>query len=101
MYIECTTFGEQDSDLLVLRRVATLGQSCTALATELGHRAPLCAAGTAEQLRRGLSAAIGKRSISLCAAMADVCDVLPNARPSAEFREALRRLHSVPDEQAV
>ena len=33
------------------------------------------------------------RGIGLDEALADVCGVLPNADPSPEFREALRRLH--------
>ena len=33
------------------------------------------------------------RGMSIAEALADVCDLLPNARPIQEFREALRRLH--------
>ena len=35
------------------------------------------------------------RHIGIDEALADVCDVLPNAHPIPEFREALRRLHPV------
>ncbi len=35
------------------------------------------------------------RGIGIVEALADVCDVLPNAHPIAEFREALQRLHPV------
>ncbi len=38
------------------------------------------------------------RGMSIAEALADVCDVLPNADPIPDFREALRRLHPVPHE---
>ncbi len=42
------------------------------------------------------------RGISIAEALADVCDVLPNAHPIPEFREALRRLHpAAPETQTV
>jgi len=50
--------GEQDRHLLVFRRLRRLRQLHSALAAELGRRARLRAAGTADQRRRGQSAAI-------------------------------------------
>ena len=38
------------------------------------------------------------RGIGIAEALADVCEVVPNAGPIPEFREALRRLHPAPHE---
>jgi len=35
------------------------------------------------------------RNIDIAEALADLCAVLPNARPILEFREALQRLHPI------
>jgi ADP-ribosyl-[dinitrogen reductase] hydrolase len=41
------------------------------------------------------------RGIGIAEALADVCDVLPNARPIPEFCKALRRLHPVGQDPAI
>jgi len=83
-----------DFVLLTVRLVAQLrreGRTVLIHCVQAQSRTPAVAALYGARLR-GIRIGIG---IGIDEALADVCGILPNASPIREFRENLRRLHSV------
>ena len=83
-----------DFVLLTVRLVAQLrreGRTVLIHCVQAHSRTPAVAALYGARLR-GIRIGIG---IGIDEALADVCGILPNASPIREFRENLRRLHSV------
>src|SRR6516165_1624007 len=74
--------GEQDGDLLVLRCLAAVCQSRAALATEVGSRTGLRAAGAADQCRRGQSTATVPAMVHVSIVSPLVSDVIHIVEPS-------------------